>query len=170
MIEPTKQIGNNPRDLIQVLLIDPYTRRPVLPGGFGRYSSPTGLSLLVRHKNFEAADDDDTEIVAAVPGYSIAVVGYIVQSGATAQDITFKSDATAISHTMQNGAYGGATRPIIYGGNYFETLAGEPLVATTSSASGAVTTGCIDYVLIPDSSIVDEDGNPIVDENGNPIS
>jgi hypothetical protein len=169
-IDPTKAIGNNPRDLIQVLQIDPFTRKPVAVGAFGRYSDQTGNSLVIHHQAFSAADNDTTEIVAAVPGYSIVVVGYIVQSGATAQTFVFESAATAISHTMQNGAYGGAVRPILNGGSYFSTMPDEALNGTTSSAAGAVTTGMVDYVLVPDTSLVDENGDPIVDGDGNPIS
>jgi len=169
-IDPTKAIGNTPRDLIQVLQIDPYTRKPVAVGAFGRYTDADGNSLIIHHKAFSVADNTaDSEIVAAVPGYLIAVVGYIVQSGATAQTFTFNSASDAISHVMQNGAYGGATRPILNGGCYFSTMPDEALTGTTSSAAGAATNGMVDYVLVPDNSIVDENGDPVVDENGNPI-
>lgn len=167
----TKTIGNDkPNGFVNALLIDPASRRPYSLASFGRYTAANGESLHVRHAPFSAADNATTELVAAVPGYAIVVVGYIVQSGATAQTFIFKSASTAISNTMQNGAYGGASRPIIYGGGYFETLPGEALNGTTSSAAAAVTTGIVDYVLVPDYSLVDENGEIIVDGDGNPIS
>ena len=168
----TKPIGDDrpTNGLGKTLLIDPYTRRPYSLGAMGRYTAPTGKSFFIQNQPFSAADNTTTEIIAAVPNYRIVVVGYIVQSGATAQTITFKSASDAVSHIMQNGAYGGCTRPVLTGGEYFSTLGGEALNATTSSASGAVTTGSIDYALVPDSSIVDENGDPLVDEDGNPIS
>jgi hypothetical protein len=159
-----------------VSLVDPYLNIPVAPiGANGRYADAKGNSLLIRNKPFSAADNTtDSAIIAAVPYYIIAVVGYIVQSGATPQNFTFNSkgsgSGTAISHTMQNGVNGGATRPILYGGAYFSTLPGEGLTGTTSSASGAATKGMVDYVLVPDPSIQWADGSPILGADGQPLA
>jgi hypothetical protein len=175
MIDPTKKVGANPTGAIHVFLVDPYTRLPVAPLAHGRYVDPKGNSLLIQHLPFSVGDNlTDYQILAGVPNYIIAVVGYIVQSGATAQQFAFKSKGNdvgvAISHIMQNGAYGGASRPIINGGSYFQTLPGEALTAYTSSAGGDGTTGMIDYVLIPDPSIQWEAGSPLLDEHGQTIA
>ena len=84
-----------------------------------------------------AASDTDEEVVAAVTtpaNKKIRVVGFILSAQGTATDITFQSNAVAISPVFQVPA----EVPFIIPASafkLFETVAGEGLKATTGAGS-----------------------------------
>ena len=87
----------------------------------------------------------DSEIVAAVAGRKIRVLGYALV-GAAAETVTFESDGTAISGVMSFGANGGISYAGGFGAPAFETAAGESLdidLGATASVDGHLT-----YILV----------------------
>lgn len=96
------------------------------------------------------AGNADNEIVAAVSGYKIRVLGYVL-AGAGTFTATWKSASTAKSGAMNFIAASNITAPVIapldgsHEVGWFETAAGEALVLT---ATGGIT-GHLLYRLVP---------------------
>lgn len=73
-------------------------------------------------------------IVTAVPQKSIVVTSCFLVAGATATDITFNSNSTALTSLIADGSNGGAVlnhNPF----GWFRTVPGEALTVTTGSGS-----------------------------------
>lgn len=90
-----------------------------------------------------APSQTDTSVVALVSSKKIRVLSLVVQCGATATTITFESDGGADTrlHKVPAGANGGQ----VLGFNplgWFETVAGEALIATTGAGSDTEITLC----------------------------
>ena len=81
-----------------------------------------------------AAGSTNAQVIAAVPGRIIRVLSYHCQAGATATDVTFNSDSTAISSLKANVARGGAVGNFNPAG-WFQTIAGQALTVTTGAGS-----------------------------------
>lgn len=84
-----------------------------------------------------AASQTDSSVVAAVTSKKIRVLQAFVQAGGTATDITFESDDASADTQVWKvtaGANGGAVLPFSPIG-WFETDAGEALIATTGTGS-----------------------------------
>ena len=80
----------------------------------------------------------DGNIVTAVTGKRLRVLGFLFVTGSTATPVTFNSkgssNGTAISAQFQNGANGGASgTPNELG--WFETSLGEALTLTSGTGS-----------------------------------
>lgn len=97
------------------------------------YNGTTALTPKFAKADIAAAQTD-SQIVALVSSKKIRVLALEVMAAATATDITFQSNATAISGKFPNGANGGAVLPFNPAG-WFETVAGEALKATTGAGS-----------------------------------
>ena len=94
-----------------------------------------------------AALAGSNDLVAAVPGYKIAIYAWsFIAAGAVA--ITWKSGATSLSGAMNYGINGGEIRDVRADGEpWYQTATGEALVL---SLGGAVqVSGTIYYRLIP---------------------
>ncbi len=81
-----------------------------------------------------AASQTDSSIVALVASKKLRVLSLVMVAGATATNITFQSNAVAISPLFANGVNGGAVLPFNPAG-WFETVAGEALKASTGAGS-----------------------------------
>jgi hypothetical protein len=82
-----------------------------------------------------ATSDGDNEIVAAVSGKRIYVLGYVLNVNA-AGTVQWKSGAsTALSGAMELVDGGGISAPMVapQGGWWFRTAAGEALVLATAA-------------------------------------
>ena len=98
-----------------------------------------------------ATGTTDGEVVAAVSGKKIMVLGAYVQVGATAQAVQFNSKpagaGTAITPNFEFGANGGVILPLATDSGWFETNSGEGLSATTSGA-GSNTAILVRYIEV----------------------
>lgn len=114
----------------------------------GFISSRSGGTLPIKRAKLDAAAATaDQVLVAAVAGKKIRVIAIHLSCGTTATTIVFKSKpagaSAAISHTIALAVNEKAhLLPKEYG--YFETVAGEGLVVTTTA--GSVVGVLIDYV------------------------
>ncbi len=81
-----------------------------------------------------AASQTDSSLVALVASKKLRVLAAYALPGATATDLTFQSNAVAISAKFANGANGGEVLPFNPVG-WFETVAGEALKVTTGAGS-----------------------------------
>lgn len=85
-----------------------------------------------------AASQTDAQIVAAIVGRKIRVLGFCAVAAATATNLTFNTKpsgaGTAISCLFANGINGGEVLPPNELG-YFETNVGEGLSCTTGAGS-----------------------------------
>jgi hypothetical protein len=101
----------------------------------GQIIDESGVVLTVKRAFVNlAASTSNGSIVAAVATKKLRVLALFMLCGATATDITFQSNATAISPLFANAANGGAALAQTPFG-WFETTAGEALKATTGAGS-----------------------------------
>jgi hypothetical protein len=81
-----------------------------------------------------AAGGTDTSLIALVANKKIRVLAMWMNAGGTATDITFQSNAVAITPLMAQGVRQVTILPMNEAG-WFETVAGEALKATTGAGS-----------------------------------
>lgn len=107
--------------------------------------SDTMSADIKRAKVNVAASQTDSSVIAAVTSKKIRVLALFTITGTSATDLTFQSNATAITCLIANAANGGAVLPYNPVG-WFETTAGEALKVTTGA--GATTGIHVVYVEI----------------------
>lgn len=116
----------------------------------GFIEGPTGTALTPTFALANiAASQTDANVVTAVSGKRIRVIGLVVMAGGTATNVTFNSkpggSGVAISMLFACGANGGAVLPFNPVG-WFQTVSGEGLTVTTGS--GATTGIQVVYIEV----------------------
>ena len=101
----------------------------LVAAGLDSTSGRDGTTLLAIKTAFlNATDIGDTEIVAAVAGRKIRVLGWSLNNGgASVATVHFRSGATAICSTKDLAADGGGMVGALVQGFWFETVAGAAL-------------------------------------------
>ena len=93
-----------------------------------------------------AAENATTELVAAVTGKRIIVVGGLLSASTATQAATFKSASTAISGAM--ALFPGLPFALSESDvGYMETVAGEALNVTLANVAGGGLAGVLRYIL-----------------------
>lgn len=121
----------------------------LLANASGQVLAPDGSVLTVKRTFANvAASQTDSNLVTAVPGKKIRVLGYTLHAGDSAgSDVTFNSKPVGAGTAVTSLKNLSANQQMVYPQNedgWFETTAGQGLTVTTGAGS---TTG-IDLVYV----------------------